>query len=94
MATHSSILAWGIPQTEEPIKATVGKSQTRLRSEINTTTTTANEGFSALALLMFWTGSFFAEWGVCVWSPFLCIVGCLGATLACTHWQCNPLSHV
>ena len=74
MAAHSSILAWGIPQTEEPIKATVGKSQTRLRSEINTTTTTANEGFSALALLMFWAGSFFAEWGVCVGGVLSCVL--------------------
>ena len=34
MATHSSILAWRIPQTEEPRGATVHgveKSQTRLR---------------------------------------------------------------
>ena len=34
VATHSSILAWRIPQTEEPRGATVhgvAKSQTRLR---------------------------------------------------------------
>ena len=32
MATHSSILAWRIPRTEEPGRLQVAKSQTRLKS--------------------------------------------------------------
>ena len=40
MATHSSTLAWRIPQTEEPggLQSTGSQSQTRLSNKIITTT--------------------------------------------------------
>ena len=92
MATHSRILAWRFPRTEEPSGATVHKvekSRTRLRGEINITTTTTTTTTRAFQPWYVWCSGLdpfllSGMWG----GPFLCIVGCLAATLACTHWQC------